>query len=161
MKKILAFLLVIVLSAGVVQAAAADNSVKVVVDGEMVQFDQPPVIIDGRTLVPIRMVAQKIGATVNWNGATQVTSIQKGNVGVALGIGNYKLTVVDIPTNKTYVETLDVPPQLINNRTLMPIRVIVEKFGCKVAWDQGTSTVIITTPEYDPSKARKTIVIGE
>ena len=50
--------------------------VTVIVKGETVMFDQPPVIIDGRTLVPVRYVAEKLGCTVEWDGELQVAYIE-------------------------------------------------------------------------------------
>ncbi len=161
MKKIMAFLLILTLFTGVMTVSASDV-VKVVVDGSMVEFDQPPVIIEGRTLVPVRAVAEKLGATVKWNNETQTVTVMLGDVGVALAIGNNYMPVTDLNTMQIlYVVTLDVPPQNINGRTLMPIRALMEAFGCTVDWDSNTSSVLIFTPDYDPTKVRNTIIIGE
>ena len=161
MKRLTALVLVLVLMISAVPVSA-EETVKVVVNGSMVFFDQPPVIIDGRTLVPVRAVAEKLGAFVSWNGETQTVSVSLDQIGVALAVGNKNMAVTNLGTNQlAYVAELDVPPQNINGRTLLPIRPVVEAFGCSVAWDGATSTVLIYTGDYDPAKARTTIVIGE
>ena len=119
------------------------NEIKVTLDGDEVEFDQPPVSVDGRTLVPIRAVMEKMGGTVNWHGETNTTEIRFD--------GNRMQLVLNSQTafynNEAY--KLDVPQQEINNRTLMPLRFVAEKFGFDVDWDGETRTVIITTSLYN------------
>ena len=116
-----------------------DNEIKVTLDGNLVEFDQPPVSVDGRTLVPIRAVMEKMGGTVNWLPDTNTTEIRFD--------GNRMQLVLDSTTAfyNSEAHKLDVPPQAINNRTLMPLRFVAEKFGFYVGWDGDTKTVIITT----------------
>lgn len=118
------------------------NEVKVLLNGEPVEFDQPPEIVNERTLVPIRAVMEKMGGEVVWHGDTSTTEIRFD--------GNRMQLVLNSTTafynNEAY--KLDVAPQAINNRTLMPLRFIAEKFGFDVGWDGETRTVIITTTIY-------------
>ena len=122
--------------------AQKDKEIKVTLDGNLVEFDQPPVSVDGRTLVPIRAVMEKMGGTVNWLPDTNTTEIRFD--------GNRMQLVLDSTTAFYNGEAykLDVPPQAINNRTLMPLRFVAEKFGFYVGWDGDTKTVIITTLIY-------------
>lgn len=112
--------------------------ISVMVNGEEIQFDtQDPMIIDGRTLVPVRGIFEALGAVVSWNGEIkQVTAIKDG---VSI--------VMNIDSDKFYVngeeKILDVPARIINDRTLVPVRAISESFGCNVEWDDTTKTVII------------------
>lgn len=119
--------------------AQKGNEIKVTLDGDLVEFDQPPVSVDGRTLVPIRAVMEKMGGTVNWFPETNTTEI--------IFDGNMMQLVLDSTTafynDEEY--TLDVPPQAMGNRTLMPLRFVAEKFGFDVVWDGDTRTVVITT----------------
>lgn len=116
-----------------------ENEIKVTLNGEEIEFDQPPVSVDGRTLVPIRAVMEKMGGTVNWNSETSTTEIRFD--------GNRMQLVLDSKTAFYNGEAykLDVPPQAINNRTLMPLRFVAEKFGFNVGWNGDTRTVVITT----------------
>ena len=119
--------------------AQKDSEIKVTLNGEAIEFDQPPVSVDGRTLVPIRAVMEKMGGTVNWLPETSTTEIRFD--------GNRMQLVLDSTTAFYNGEAnkLDVPPQAINNRTLMPLRFVAEKFGFNVGWNGDTRTVVITT----------------
>lgn len=112
--------------------------ITVLIDGVPVVFDQPPVLENGRTLVPLRAIFEALGATVEWNNNTQTVTATKGGTKISLQIGSTQMYV-----NGT-VKTLDVPAKLINSRTLVPVRAVSEAFGCKVDWDQNTYTVLIT-----------------
>lgn len=117
--------------------AETDNNITVTVNGNAVTFDQPPIIVDGRTLVPIRAIFEALGASVDWNGDTQTVTSMRGDTTVSLTIGSDTM----IKNGITY--TLDVPAQIVNERTLVPARAIAEAFGCGVDWDGDTQTVII------------------
>lgn len=113
------------------------NQIKVTIDGEFVEFDQPPVSVDGRTLVPIRAVMEKMGGEVNWLGETSTTEIKMDDKKMLLILGS-KTAFFDGD-----VYNLDVEPQSINNRTVLPLRFVAEKFGFDVYWDGDTNTVVI------------------
>ncbi len=116
------------------QAATAS----VTLNGDVVQFDQPPVIVDGRTLVPVRAVVEKMGGTVSWLAETQTAVLELDGSKIELTIDS----TTALLNGETKV--LDVPPQIIGERTLMPIRFIAESFGFDVAWEDATKTVVIT-----------------
>lgn len=104
-----------------------------------------PEKIDGRILVPIRAF-EAIGANVDWNQNEQKATLIYNNTEIEL-IADSTLAKV----NKNII-TLDVAPQVLNDRTKMPIRFIAETFGFDVAWEQNKDTQIETitiTPEYD------------
>jgi hypothetical protein len=112
--------------------------ISVTLNGVQVQFDQPPVIQDGRTLVPLRAIFEALGATVDWCGDTQTVTAVKDDITVSLQIGSNELI-----RNGENI-TLDVPAQLIGGRTVVPARAVAESFGADVEWDGNTQTVIIT-----------------
>ena len=113
------------------------EDVTVVLNDYALTFDQPPIIIDGRTLVPLRAIFEALGATVDWNSDTQTVTSNKGNTAIRITIGDNKLYVND------NVTVLDVSAQIVNDRTLVPIRAISEAFGCNVDWNDETKTVSI------------------
>lgn len=121
-----------------------DDSIKVVLNGRLLSFDVPPLIENGRTLVPLRVIFEALGATVQWDGATQTVTATKDDTKINLVIGGmaYKN---DQPV------TLDVPAMIVNDRTLVPIRFVSESLGAVVAWDDATSTVVITESNTAPS----------
>jgi hypothetical protein len=118
----------------------AAEEISVTVDGESVVFDQSPIVIDGHTLVPIRAVCEKIGATVDWDDNSKTTEISYKDMTVALTIGENLMTV-----NYFFPVPLDAPPVVYNGRTLLPIRAVAETLGCDVNWDSERNTIAIDT----------------
>ena len=112
--------------------------IRVVVGSTPVVFDQPPIIADGRTLVPLRAIFEAMGAEVDFDQSTQTVTAVRGDVSISLRIGSNTLVRngVDI--------RLDVPAQIVGGRTLVPVRAIAESFGADVVWDQATRTVTVT-----------------
>ena len=111
--------------------------VKVKVKGNEVDFDVYPRIVDGRTLVPVRAIFEKIGAKVSWDEKEQIVKITRGSTEVVLRIGSKAAFVDDKKVE------LDVPASIIKGRTLVPVRFIAEGLGFKVGWDGGSRTVTI------------------
>ena len=106
-------------------------------DGKKIGSDVPPYVKDGRTLAPIRAILEALGMTVSWDGATQTATAVKGNITIS----------VSINSNIAYVngqqKTLDVPAEITNGRTFVPVRFFGEALGMNVDWDGYTKTVII------------------
>ncbi len=159
MKKFLSIVLVMsmILSLCAVGASAQEDVpmtqmqtndvITIMVDGAYVdcaKYGQLPVIVEDRTLVPLRSVFEALGATVEWNNDTRSVTSVKDNVTVILAVNSNEMTV-----NGT-VKMLDVPAQIMNERTMVPVRAVAEAFGCKVEWDNNTRTVIILTEPSEP-----------
>jgi hypothetical protein len=122
---------VLLLSVGAVLAAP-----RVVVNGQGLTFDVPPVIEQGRTLVPLRAIFEAMGANVSWDGSTQTVTATKGSTEIKLIIGG--LAYKDgQPVN------LDVPAKIVNGRTLVPLRFVSEALGSFVGWNDTNQTVTI------------------
>lgn len=119
--------------------ASGNNEVTVVLDGETLNFDVPAQIIDGRTMVPMRAIFEKLGAEVEWNDGTKTIVAYKPGILMAMQI--YNTTV----SRNMVHQIIDVPPLIINDRTLVPIRIISEYMGADVSWEQKTQTVYITS----------------
>lgn len=115
----------------------ANTGVTVTLNGKKIIFDQQPIIVDGRTLVPLRAIFEELGATVDWDGNTQTVTSTKGEVTISMTIGK-----AEMYKNGKLI-TLDVVPQIVNGRTLVPVRAIAESFNIKVDWDGATSTVLL------------------
>jgi hypothetical protein len=125
--------------AGLLSAPAAAQAVRVVVDGSPVAFDQPPVTIGGRVLIPLRGVFEQLGAFVQWNPATNTVLATRGGSQIQLTIGSRAASV-----NGRQV-MLDVPPMVVGGRTLVPLRFVSEAMGATVDWEPSTRTVFITS----------------
>ena len=119
---------------------AIEYGVTVTVNGQPIYFaDQPACIIDGRTLVPARGVLEVLGAKVDWLHEYQMVVATTNTTTITMKIGDATYYVNNEP------RTLDVPAQIINDRTMVPARACAESLGYTVDWDQETKTVIITT----------------
>ncbi len=113
------------------------------VDGESVNIDDSgttPVIIDSRTLLPVRAVVEAVGGTVEWDGDTRTTTLTYKNDVIKLTIDSTTAYLNDA------AQQLDVTPVIINDRTMLPIRFIAESFKFTVDWDGDMQTVTITVP---------------
>ena len=100
----------------------------------------PSVIIDDRTLVPVREVFELLGGTVNWNAEDKKVSVSIDNNSVELTINN-NVAIVNGEEKQ-----LDVPAKIINNKTMVPVRFISENCGLKVEWNGESKTVFISKP---------------
>lgn len=147
-KTVLVIALSIILSVFITPPAPApaqERQVAVLVDGLPVVFDVQPVISGGRILVPFRSIAETLNIPVGWDGSTQTVSAGSGNTSVRLQIGNTTAYLNNTPI------LLDVPPVIINGRTLIPLRFFSEAFGCKVEWDSSINGARITSPPSEMS----------
>lgn len=113
------------------------NIIKVIVNGKLIAFDQPPIIENGRTLVPLRSIFEAMGATVEWNQDTKTIVATRSGKKISLIVGNSTATI----DGKTL--SLDVSPKMINGRTMVPVRFIGESFNAVVSWDNDNRTVNI------------------
>ncbi|MEW5920287.1 MAG: stalk domain-containing protein [Bacillota bacterium] len=114
---------------------------KIIIRGRPFQSDLPPVIKNGRTLIPVRAVMYALGAEVEWDAALQKVTITRGNVVVELFVIERVFYVNGEPFE------LDVPVQLLGNRTFVPLRFIAEALGENVYYDENTSDIIIGDPD--------------
>lgn len=113
------------------------SGIHITIDGQALATDVAPVIAQGRTLVPLRAIFEGLGATVDWDEATQrITGTKDGKM-IVLHVGSTTALIEGIPV------PLDVPAMIVNGRTMVPGRFIAESLGGTVDWDQPTSTVVI------------------
>jgi hypothetical protein len=111
--------------------------VRVFVDGQPVTFDVPPQIDNGRLLVPLRGVFERLGATVDWNNQTQTVYAQRGGTNIAIVIGSAEAMVDGQPV------PIDAPAMVVDDRTMVPLRFVSQTLGSAVNWDAPSSTVVI------------------
>jgi alpha-tubulin suppressor-like RCC1 family protein len=113
------------------------QEVNVSINGEIQKFNQPAVIKDQTTLVPMRPIFQTLGARLEWDQATQTVTGTKGNIMIQLTVGK---NVASVNGKKV---TLSTSAQLLNGSTMVPLRFVSEALGGTVNWDSATSTAII------------------
>ncbi|MBU5444863.1 copper amine oxidase N-terminal domain-containing protein [Paenibacillus sp. MSJ-34] len=136
------YFVAILLSFIILIPAAYASQVQVTVDGQLVSFpDEPPYIdrTSGRTMVPVKFISDKLGATMKWNKALQqvVFSYKKDSIMLTIG-QNYALV------NGKKVP-FDVPAEIRNNRTMVPLRFISEVFHAEVDWNPDRNLVSVVT----------------
>lgn len=133
------------------QAQAGTVSPTVILNGQKLFFDVPPLIENGRTLVPLRAIFEAMGAKVYWDSAARKVTATKGTTTVIMPLYSTR------PTINGVVYTLDVPTKIVNNRSLAPLRFVCEAFGGKVTWNGNTRTIKIDgdfpdNPEPQPQE---------
>jgi len=109
--------------------------IKVKLNGKMLSFDVYPIIENDATFVPLRKIFESLGAEMSWSSDTQTIDAVKGETQIRLTVGEQEATV-----NGKQVH-LEKPPIVRNNRTLVPVRFIVETFGGNVGWDEEKRVV--------------------
>lgn len=175
MKKliILSMMLLLIVSLAVTPVLAESvGDILLIVDDEIVHTDVPPVIINDRTLVPLRVLAEMVQCKVEWNGDTQSVVVYtpvNDDALLVMTIGDPNITVnwYDYETGDFggFIEIIDVPPLIINDRTMVPVRFVAEALGYKVEWDAIDNAVLMYSPWYfdDPvvfGRAANTINLG-
>lgn len=114
-----------------------EDEITVTIDNNLLNSDVPPIIIEGRLLLPLRSILEALGAEIGWDGATRTITAMKQNTTVILTVDHNDALVNGIKKN------LDVPATIINSRTLVPARFLAESFGAQVNWDANSRTVTI------------------
>ena len=113
------------------------------IDGQLLRTDVPPIILEGRTMVPLRAIFEALDITVEYDAATRTIIGTTDDLSIQLTIDSTLATV-----NGEEV-TLDVPATVIDGRTMVPVRFIAESTGATVEWEARTRTVIINTVSPD------------
>lgn len=121
-------------------AGTGSTDVAVLLDGLPVPFDVPARIIDGRTMVPFRAIAEALHLDVSWEPSRQLVLAVGERARVLLQVGHATAYINGLP------HPLDVAPVIVGGRTLIPLRFLTEAFGCRVEWTAATRTVTITSP---------------
>ena len=156
-KKILSAAVAAACIAAMMPAAFAEiNPVVEVNNREIVFPDQKPVILEqeNRTMVPARGIFEYMGAIVNWDDEKQLVDIKQGSKQIQIVIGEPTMTVYTYSAQNLFAApekeeiTLDAPPRLINDRTMIPLRAISESLGAKVDWVEDENKVTIFTMDY-------------
>ncbi|MCI8284805.1 MAG: copper amine oxidase N-terminal domain-containing protein [Firmicutes bacterium] len=138
MKRKISILLVITLIISLIPLQVfANKDITVTLNGQNVNFDINPQMINNRVMVSMRHIFESFGMNVSYSGGKIYASDDNNRIQMEVGLKwIYK--------NTSNIE-MDVPPRIVNNRTLVPVRAISECLGADVKWDNNSRTVIITT----------------
>ena len=124
-----------------VQAA---QSITVLVNGQVVNFDKQPEVVNDRVVVQIRAIAEMLGCSVVWNDDTQTSYINQP--GVPLQQTATKSKDIQVYVNNQPVDFPDQKPLMMNDYVMIPSRPVVEKLGCTIDWNDDTQTQTISSP---------------
>ncbi len=152
MKKFLATIALCIscISAISIVPVYAEDSITVNYEGNTISFDTAPFLENGTTMIPMRAIAEKMGAEVLWSPSSKVATIKRGQ------------DILEIPAGGTVAEKngedilLDMPAKVVNGRVFVPLRFVGEQLGLNVVWDKETKTIALTEKAEIPKKVATT-----
>lgn len=136
-KKIVIFIATVILAT----TTAFASTIKINVNGNEVKSVVAPKVVNGTTLVPIRLVSEEMGAIVEWNAKDKSILVRKGEMALYMQIGYRILEVYNSTTGEDKIINLSVAPQQINGVTMVPLRAISEGLGCEITYSNGVIDV--------------------
>ena len=136
-------------------ATFADDEIKVYVNGIQVQFDVPPQVINDRTFVPMRAIFEAMGMIVSWDELSQSIHAYTSDHDFIIPIGNNTIQIDNREVN------IDVPAQIVDDRTLIPIRIISDNFRSLITWTDEEKTVEIFNYEITKIPLQYRTKIGD
>ncbi len=133
---------------------ATPVNANIILDGTVLKTNSQFQNINGRILVPFREIGEAMHGSVNWDPATQKITIYKRDTYSIMHIGQTSIqygnftmnSLGEISFTTTNESILDVPPQIIDNLTYIPVRGLGEALGAEVVWNSDTSTAVVTSP---------------
>ncbi len=131
-------LVLALLPAAVPAAAAPAPGMQIYLNDRVLASDQPPANVEGRVMVPFRVLFMALGGSVSWDRATGMVTGRLGNTTVALQ------PEADFAVVNRQLVALDVGARLINGRTMVPLRFVSESLGAAVQYDAASGTVRIS-----------------
>lgn len=146
----LSFVLIFSLASCAAEEAKTENDTTILlkigsptmtVNGTEMPIDEQgtvPVIVNDRTLLPVRAVVEQMGGTVDWNGETEEVTLTYGKDEIKLTIDSTEALL------NGEKQILDVAPTVMNDRTMLPIRFVAESFKFHVEWNESEQSVTIT-----------------
>ncbi len=142
MKKRISFIVLLAIAMGTF-SVRAEKEVLVFIDRERVVSDVAPQIINDRVMLPFRSVFEKMGASVKWLEGEKKIIATNDNVTLEMTIGEKRMLI-----NSEVYES-DTAPVIVNDRTLIPVRVCAETFGCSVKWYDKSRVVEIVSSQQE------------
>lgn len=123
-------------------ASALASDIKVYLNGSELGVTVPPVIENGRTMVPMRTIFEELGYQIVWDGDKKVITARN----------DQNIILMQIQNKSAYIDgaetILDAPPMISNGYTLVPLRFVAEASGASVEWLENSQSVIIKTRDF-------------
>jgi len=147
MKKILCLLVSLILLLSISSVVAESDHIRVMVSYTYLHFDEPPMIVNDRTMVPMRAIFEALGMEVDWDNETQMAFAHNDMVSIRISIGSY------IGYVEEFAFEIDAPAIIYNDRTFVPVRFIAEATGANVEWSETSRTVYINSTPTEPASS--------
>ena len=122
-------------------AYAYESDIKIYCDGVLLQTDSPPVLASDRTFVPIRHIMTAFGADVKWVERLREVIVTKSDTTIRLSVDKNTAWINGAPI---YVDSA---PFIVNDRVMVPLRLIAENLEYEVTYDENTREIKINTPQ--------------
>lgn len=120
------------------KSKTAAKPIEIYINGKKVESDASPIIVNDRTMVPLRVISENLGSSVHWDSAQKTVRITNSAKTILLKINDKKAVI----NNQAVV--LDTPAIIVKDRTMVPLRFIGESLGAEVLWDNAARRVTIT-----------------
>ncbi|MDD4568874.1 MAG: N-acetylmuramoyl-L-alanine amidase [Tepidanaerobacteraceae bacterium] len=138
LKKTALVIMMLILLLGIPSYGMASlKPIEIYINDVKIDSDVPPMIINDRTLAPVRVISENLGAEVFWDNDQRLVQIMTQSKTIILRIDDRKALV-----NGQEI-FLDVPAKIVNDRTMVPLRFLGETLGAEVSWDNDLRRVII------------------
>jgi hypothetical protein len=137
MKKWLTVMLLLSFIFVIPQHSNAANPIQILMNGSKINSSVSPQIIQGRTFVPLRAIAEGLGSKVSWDNKQQKATVEKAGLTMEFTIGNPKVSM------NGSVTSIEAAPYILEGSTMLPLRFIGEQFGLRVSWDPITRSVYL------------------
>lgn len=131
-------------------ALMAEQAITIHIDGKVIESEVAPLIVKDRTMVPVRVIAEGLGMEVDWDGNNRRVFITTPGADTVIPRVSSPLSprgiAIFIDGKEIKIKSEDPTPVIVDGRTLVPLRVIMENLDCNVDWDDKNRQVVITTP---------------
>lgn len=150
MKMVMVLMILCIFGQGCSQQSLATRPIKLIVDGKDITSSSMPILQNDRTLVPVRFVAEELGAIVTWNDKDRTIKIERDSSTILLRIDSY---LVQHKDEKEKYFLSDVSPIIINERTYVPLRLVSNALGIGIDWEESNKTISMDSTkmsDYNP-----------
>ena len=149
-RRISVFVMCLSVAVSMLTPVMAHAEIMAALEGKAITFDQPPIIINDRVMVPIRAIFESMGYSVDWDQSSKTATANKSNDTIIVQMDNQNITYSVNGNGGTYY--CDAAPQMVSGRILVPVRAIAECAGCDVRWyDRDQEVYINTAVNYTPT----------
>ncbi|WP_159883101.1 N-acetylmuramoyl-L-alanine amidase family protein [Paenibacillus puerhi] len=136
-------------------AFAETSSIQLFMNGKQLVPEVAPQIVNGNTIVPVRIIAEAVGSKVSWEPKQRKVTVEQGSTRIQLFIDKTSATVNEKPF------TLEAAPVIMDGNTMLPLRFVVEQLNTKVEWDGLTRSVFMYQNKDKEEAAAEGVAAGD